>query len=117
MLAAVASTAVKSVHSVEIQPGFIDSAGYGGGPNETLARFAAIPDELLRAHPDDFLGEPGYRFWVVVRAGDPVLASEQREGLAWTRHHAAVSLMAVYQESRRDLLVTALELLRRVGHL
>ncbi len=63
-------------------------------------------------------GEPGYRFWVVLRDDVPVLALEQREALAWTTHHdLAYSVMDLYQESRRSLLVTALKLLGRVGQI
>ncbi|HSH62026.1 MAG TPA: hypothetical protein VK988_20735 [Acidimicrobiales bacterium] len=44
-----------------------------------------------------------------------MLALEQREGLAWTPHHnVSFSLMDLYQESRRHLLVTTMKLLRRV---
>lgn len=58
---------------------------------------------------------PGTRFWVVLRDDVPVLALEQREGLAWTPHHnVSFSLMDLYQESRRHLLVTTMKLLRRV---
>jgi hypothetical protein len=79
VLAAVASTAIKSVHPIEIQPGFIDTSGYGAGPNEALASFSAIPDQLRRPRDDDLHGEPGYRFWLVLRNDVPVLAFEQRE--------------------------------------
>jgi hypothetical protein len=67
LLAAIASTAIKSVHPIEIQSGFIDTAGYGGGPNEALDSFSAIPEEFRRPREDDFYGQPGYRFWILVR--------------------------------------------------
>lgn len=73
ILAAIASTAVKSVHPIDIQLGFIDSSGYGGGQNPALTDFAVIPAELLRPREDDMFGEPGYRFWVVLRDDVPVL--------------------------------------------
>ncbi|MDQ3483926.1 MAG: hypothetical protein M3445_00670, partial [Actinomycetota bacterium] len=115
LLAAIASTAVKSVHPIEIQPGIIDSSGYEAGPNEALTAFAAIPAELLRPCDDDLFGEAGYRFWIVLRDDVPVLAFEQRVGLAWTPHHdVGFPLMGLYEESRRHLLVTALKLLRKV---
>ena len=34
VLATIAATGVKSVHPIEIVPGYIDTSGYGGGPNE-----------------------------------------------------------------------------------
>jgi len=50
--------------------------------------------------------------------GEPVLAIEQREALAWTPHQEdPFSVMRMYEESRRHLLVTALELLRWVDQL
>jgi hypothetical protein len=52
------------VHPIEIQAGFIDTAG-GAGPNDALDSFSAIPAELRRPHADDFLDEPGYLFWMV----------------------------------------------------
>lgn len=117
LLAAIASTAVKAVHPIDIQLGFTDSSGYAAGPNDALTAFAAIPAELLRPRDDDLLGEAGYRFWIVLRDGVPVLAFEQREGLAWTPHHdVGFPLMGLYEESRRHLLVTALKLLRKVDH-
>ncbi len=116
ILATIAATAIKTVHPIEIQLGIFDTSGYGGGRNEALAQFP-IPAELQRARPDDFYGESGYRFWVVLRDDVPVLAFEQSEGLAWTPHHqAAFPLMELYEESRRHLLVTALKLLRKVDH-
>ena len=52
---------------------------------------------------------------LVFRDDVPVLAFEQREGLAWTQQHGEpFPLMALYEESRRHLLVTALKLLRKV---
>jgi hypothetical protein len=115
VLAAIASTAIKSVHPIEIQPGFIDTSGYGGGPNDALASFSAIPAELLLPSDDDFYGEAGYRFWIVLRDDVPVLALEQRAGVAWTQHHdVSFSLMGLYEESRRHLLVMTLKLLRKI---
>lgn len=118
VLAAIASTGMKSVHPIEIVPGLTDTSGYGGGPNRTaFESFASIPTELLAAEPDDLFGEPGYRFWFVFRDDVPVLAFEQNQALAWTQHHeVAWPVMDLYAESRRHLLVTALKLLRRVDH-
>ncbi len=118
VLAAIASTAVKSVHPIDIQLGFIDSSGYGGGPNPALHEFVAIDSELLRRRPGDMFGEPGYRFWIVSRDDVPVLAFEHHKALAWTTHHEdSFSMFDLYEESRRHLVVTALELLRKVDQI
>jgi hypothetical protein len=117
ILAAIAATAFKSVHPIEIQPGVIDTSGYGGGPNDALDGFGAISQDLLRPRSGDFYGEPLYRFWIVLRDEVPVLALEQSEGWAWTQHHdVGFSTMGLYEESRRHLLVTAMKLLRKVDH-
>lgn len=118
ILAAIAATCTKSVEPIEIIPGMIDTSGYGAGPHlESFAAFSAIPRILLAPRGTDYDGQPEYRFWFVWRSEEPILAFEQREGMAWTRHHAvAWPLMDLYAESRRHLLVTALKLLRRVDH-
>lgn len=116
VLAAIAATAFKTVHPIDIEPGYIDTSGYDGGPNEQLDAFT-VPAELKRPRPDDFYEQPGYRFWVVKRDETPILALEQDAGLAWTTHNdTSWNLLDLYTESRRHLLVTALKLLRLVDH-
>lgn len=114
VLATIAATAFKSVHPVEIQQGYIDSSGYDAGANDSLERFP-IDAERLRSRSDDFLGEALYRFWIVVRDGAPVLAIDQADGFAWTRHGPApIDVMSLYTAGGRRLLTTALEVLRRM---
>jgi hypothetical protein len=113
LLAALAATAVKSVHPIEIQSGYFDTSGYGGGPNGALDMFPAIPAELRRSQHTDLFGEPGYRFWLVLRDRVPILALEQDEGMAWTPHHTeGINLLGLYELSRHNLHVLTLELLR-----
>lgn len=115
VLAAIAATGVKSVHPVEIRPGMIDTSGYGGGKNREAFDWFAIPTELLDVQDDDFLNLPEYRFWFVYRDCVPVLAFEQERALAWTRRsQISWPVMRVYEESRRNVLVTALKILHRV---
>lgn len=114
VLAAIAVTAFKSVHPIEIQQGFIDSSGYDAGPNPSLNEFPIDP-ERLRAQPDDFFGAAGYRFWIVNRDDVPVLAVDQADAFAWTPHDSSpLQLMGLYAQSKRHLLTTTLEVLRRV---
>lgn len=118
ILAAIAATAVKAVHPIEIQPGYIDTSGYGGGHNEALRSFPAIPADLLRSLDDDFYGQPGYRFWVVLRDDVHILSFEQRDGVAWTPHHTkAFPLMKAYQKKRRNVAATAAALLERTDQI
>lgn len=113
VLAALAATAVKSVRRVEIQSGYVDSSGYGGGPNAILDSFAAVPDDLRRSHNGDLFGEPGYRFWIVMRDDVPILAFDQDTAMSWTKHHKqGIDLMESYRRSRRNLLVVTLDVLR-----
>lgn len=113
VLAALTATATKSVHPIEIQPGYFDTAGYGGGANEALDSFSAIPEDLRRRQDGDLFGEPGYRFWVVSRDRAPILAFEQDEGMAWTPHReGGFDLMGLYDLNRHNIVVTSLELLR-----
>jgi hypothetical protein len=112
VIAALAAMHVKSVDPVVIEQGFIDSSGEGGGPNELLDRFP-ISDALLARRPDDLFGEPGYRFWFVVRGDDPLLGFEQTEGRAWVFDTGAeLSLMSLYQAAGRRILPTTIDLVR-----
>lgn len=114
VLAAIAATAFKSVHPIEIQQGFIDSSGYDAGPNPNLDEFPIDP-QRLRAQPDDFFGEAAYRFWIVLRDEVPVVAIDQADAVAWTAHDSSpMQLMGLYVQSRRRVLATSLEVLRRV---
>jgi hypothetical protein len=116
VLAAIAATAFKSVHPIEIREGVVDTSGYGGGHNENLDAFS-IDAGRLRPGPDDFFGEAGYRFWIVVRDQVPVLAIDQADACAWTPHgHAPIEEMRLFRNSRRHVVTTALELLRRVDN-
>ncbi|MDN5871463.1 MAG: hypothetical protein L0H73_12165 [Nitrococcus sp.] len=76
LLAPIAATAFKGVHPIEIQPGTIDTAGYGGGHNDAAFAPFAIPDDLLEPQANDCLGQPGYRFWFVLRDQVPALVFE-----------------------------------------
>lgn len=112
VLAALAATAIKSVHPIEIQQGYIDTSGYGGGPNRVLGEFD-IDGDLLRTREDDFFREPGYRFWIPLRDGQPLMALEQTSGTAWfPGRKESVDVMKIYRDGHRDAAVAAAELLR-----
>lgn len=116
VLAAIAATAFKSVHPIEIQQGYIDSSGYDAGPNRNLDDFPIDP-EHLRSQADDLFGEARYRFWIVVRDEVPMLAVDEAAALAWTSYDASpIDLMALFTSSRRHVLTTALEVLSRIDN-
>ena len=115
VLAEVAATAVRAGWRIEIQEGYIDTAGYGGGPNTVLSAFP-IPRELLAVRVDDLYRQPGYRFWIVVRDDEPVLAFEQTAALAWTVDRSdPFDLMHLYRASNRRVGAVAATLLHEVG--
>lgn len=114
ILATITALHVKSVRPVEVQQGYVDSSGAGGGPNDLLDAFP-IRDALLQARPDDFFGEPGYRFWFVVRGDEPLLGFEQTAGRVWVFETGdGFDLMALYGNTSRRLLATTLDLLRDI---
>lgn len=111
-LAAIASTAVKGVHPIDIQPGYIDTSGYGGGPNSMLDEFTAVPPELRSRLTGDLYDEPGYRFWIVTRNAVPLIALEQARGIAWWPHRSeSLNLITEYNESKRSVNMLAMKLL------
>jgi hypothetical protein len=82
LLAALATTAVKSVHPIEIHSGQLDTSGHGSGPNVALDSFSGIPEERRRAQDNDLFRQAGYRFWIVLREHVPILAFLTRKW-AW----------------------------------
>ena len=112
VLAAVAATAVMSVHPIDIQEGFIDSSDWSG-PNATLDRFP-IESARLVAGPADLYGQAGYRFWIVVRDGEPLVAVDQADATAWAPAGGTpFNLVELYRNLGRDVAVVAGEVLRR----
>lgn len=111
MLAVVASTAVKTVDPIDIQQGFIDTSGYGGGHNDLLDVFD-IDDEHLRVRDEDLFGEPGYRFWIPVQQGRPMFAIEQTSATAWfTNSSEPLNAMDIYRALGRNIVTTSARLL------
>ncbi len=82
VLAAIAATAVKTVHPIEIEHGYIDTSGYGGGPNRVLDQFS-VSAALTAVRDDDLFGQPGYRFWIAMqeRSTDRRVRADEWNGL------------------------------------
>lgn len=113
VLAALAGFGAKTVHPVWIEQGYFDTSGDGAGPNEALGHFA-ISDDLIGARPDDFSGEPGYRFWIPCRDGKPLAAIEQTSATAWFLNASdPLDLMAAYRSSAKEPALVAAAVLRR----
>ena len=112
VLAAIAATAVMSVHPIDIQPGFIDASDWCG-PNSKLDAFP-IDSARLVPGPNDLYGEPRYRFWIVVRGDQPLIAIDQADATAWSAISSEpFNLVDLYQASGRDVAVVAGKVLRR----
>lgn len=118
VLAALTATAIMTVRPLEVKSGFIDTSDGGGGPNGALKLFDAIPEKLLRLRPTDLYGEPGYRFWILTRAGVPILVIEEETATGWVQHRkTAIDLKKVFTRHHRNPQLVAFELLRRVDTL
>ena len=118
VLAALTATAIMTVRPLEVKSGFIDTSGDGDGPNGALEQFDAIPEKLLRLRPTDLNGEPGYRFWILTRAGVPILVIEEETATGWVQHRkTAIDLKKVFTRHHRNPQLVAFELLRRVDTL
>jgi hypothetical protein len=63
---------------ITVSLGYVDSSSpMGGGGEDPRIHTFGFPEELLRARPDDRFDEPGYRFWIVERGDEPIVAFEQ----------------------------------------
>lgn len=105
---------MKSVHPIEIQSGYLDTSGYGGGPNDALDLFRAITPVGAATGPARRLVRTG-RLPLLDRPARPRSDPrfEQDAGLTWTQHYGeSFDVMGLYELSRHNLLVVALELLR-----
>jgi hypothetical protein len=113
VLAALVAFSFKVENPIWIEQGYIDTSGYGGGPNGLLAAFA-IPEHLTAVRDDDMFGEPGYRFWMPVRAGKPLVAIEQTSATAWFLDDASsLDLTSAYLRLFNDASLVAAEVLKR----
>lgn len=82
---------------ISVDLGFVDTSSPlgGGGPDRRLKDFDFRP-ELLERRPGDRFDEPGYRFWIVTRSEEAVVAFEQSSGTARVAGSANdVDLMAL----------------------
>lgn len=103
VIAGLVEVMVAAGHRVQVQQGFIDTSGEGGGHNPILDAFD-LPDESLALRDDDLYGQVGYRFWVVRVDGLPMAAFEQTTAAMFTRQrNRPVNLMSLYRSSGNSL--------------
>jgi hypothetical protein len=113
VLAALTAIGTKTINPIFVGQGYIDSSGYGGGPNGLLDRFV-LPGEVARPREDDPFGQPGYRFWLPVRGEEPLMVIEQSTATAWFLDSSdSIDLRASYISNAKEPALVAAELLRR----
>lgn len=106
VLAAIAASAYRTVHPVEIEHGVIEGETNG----DAFAAFPGIHDDL-QTSSSAWHGHHGYRYWFVLRDAVPVLAFEQSEGHVWTsKNKARVNLLDGYRSGDRSALALATDL-------
>ncbi len=85
----------------ECRNGMLDTSGYGGGPvDEYFTPFPAVREHLKKTLPDDFLNEPAYRYWFILKNGNPVICL-QKQGLAWLPEGKSYELANLYAKEHR----------------
>ena len=82
----------------EARSGCCDSS-YGTSVRHTyFDPFPLCHQRLEHKEPGDLMGEPGYRFWFLVKNGDPRLAFEEN-GRAWDRDGEELNVVARYSRA------------------
>jgi len=81
--------------------GSFDTSGYGGGPQEEwFNKFPAASERCRIPMVGDFLDEPSYRFWFLLRNEEPVFCMEAT-GVGWDLKDRAFDLVKLYKATRR----------------
>lgn len=113
VLATMAAMTAKMPNPIEIESGYFDTSGYGGGVNDTaFESFAQIPRGLRETQESDGKFVPEQRFWFAKRGEEFVLALEQSNGFSWSpRRSEPLDLMREYKAAGRDTFALTLRLL------
>jgi hypothetical protein len=70
---------------------------------EFFEPFPELQERLGVGTSDDFLEEPAYRFWFLLREDEPLLGFEAATGLAVSLGGKPYNLMDAYRASNRHL--------------
>ncbi|MFG1636984.1 TY-Chap2 family putative peptide chaperone [Pseudonocardia alni] len=98
VLARILASLVDDRHAWDVRNGQLDSSGYGGGPRPGLDRFPSVREGLCDVRASDLLGEPAYRFWLLLRAEDAVAVLDT-DGRVHFTDRDPVELLPVYREN------------------
>lgn len=86
----------------ECRNGFLDGSGMSGGQrDEWFDRIPAAGERMLVSEPSDPFGQPAYRFWFLLKDGEPRLAIEPSRGFAYDTRGHTTNLFARYEKARR----------------
>jgi len=86
----------------ECRSGYLDSSGWDGCGirDEFFAPFEQARQRLEVREQNDFLDNPAYRFWFLLRDGEPMLCLETT-GTVWNRHGESLEAFLAYQKEKR----------------
>jgi len=100
-IAAFLSHAVFGREKWECRNGFYDSSGYSGcSVRSEFEQFPGAQERLQVKLDNDFLGQPAYRFWFLIKNGKPLVCFETL-GCAWTEKGECFDLASLYKKDRR----------------
>ena len=81
--------------------GYLDTSGYGGGTREKwFDLFPQARKRLRVSFDDDILGEASYRFWFMLKDGQPQFCLEDT-GMLYRFDGSVINLADVYAKDRR----------------
>lgn len=99
---------VLGVADLKALSGMLDTSDWEGGPRDELFEaFAGAHEALRRPADGDFLDQPAYRFWFLLRGNDPRVAVESDSGRCWWRDGTEHDLYEDYVANGRRLSATA----------
>lgn len=85
----------------ECRNGCIDSSGMDVcGKSLAFDQFPAAQDRVRIAISGDFLQEPAYRFWFILKDGKPIMCIETT-GTAWNYEGQSINLFSLYKKEKK----------------
>ncbi|WP_433803551.1 hypothetical protein [Actinomycetospora sp. CA-084318] len=105
VLARVLTSLVDDRHRWDARNGYYDSSGGDGGQRTELQQFPTVVDALEDRRPDDLLGIPAYRFWVLLRDDDPVAVLDT-DGRLHQPDQPCVEFLPLYRRHQSRLTAT-----------
>lgn len=105
VLARVLTSVVDDRYAWDARNGRVDSDEGDPLDRPELAAFPTVVSALRNLRPNDLLGQPAYRFWLLLRGADAVAVLDT-DGLLHQRDRDPLALMPIYRASGRRLTAT-----------